>query len=218
VTNLPDYYAALGVSPTANRDEIRAAYRRLARRHHPDVNPSYEDDVAATEYMRHLNAAYAILNDPQRRADYDRQRWTQSPPRQETSTRTGQTQSPPEDAAWGPQTGGGRWRAPKPRQVIYDQSMPGWLESFFAIEEHLKKRMQPVTTRVAILLPVIGLSALLIVIFWAYNDITSDPNVMSFLTCIINAFGGIWVIVGVLGVVLMFFLIAWYAVWRSFNG
>jgi hypothetical protein len=218
VTDLPDYYAILGLPPTASRDEIRAAYRRLARRHHPDVNPSQEDDVAATELMRRLNAAYEVLNNPTRRAAYDRQRWAQVDPHRRSSTSyTGPTWSPPPGESRGTQTGGGRWRPPKSQQVVYEQPLPGWLESFFIVEGHLKERLRPLATRLAILVPFIGFSALLVVALWAYNDITNDPNAMGFLTCVINAFGGIWVFVGVVGVVVLFVLGAWYVVWRSFN-
>ncbi len=72
-----DYYGLLGVQPRASRAELRAAYRRLARRLHPDANPPGEDDVVANRRMAALNEAYAVLYDPARRARYDlqRQRW-----------------------------------------------------------------------------------------------------------------------------------------------
>jgi hypothetical protein len=66
----PDYYEILQVSPKAGPDVIDAAYRRLARRYHPDVNPSQ----AAAVRMRELNQALEILIDPHKRADYDRRR------------------------------------------------------------------------------------------------------------------------------------------------
>jgi hypothetical protein len=69
-----DYYRLLGVRPTATRDEIRRAYRRLARQVHPDTNPEWEDDREANERMAALNAAYAVLRDPARRTEYDRER------------------------------------------------------------------------------------------------------------------------------------------------
>ncbi|HEX6122469.1 MAG TPA: DnaJ domain-containing protein [Ktedonobacterales bacterium] len=62
----PDYYAALGLTPAADEAAIRAAYRRLARRYHPDVA-----GPAGLPRMRALNAAYAILGDPEQRAAYD---------------------------------------------------------------------------------------------------------------------------------------------------
>lgn len=61
-------YDILGVERTATNDEIRSAYRALAKRLHPDVNMN---NPAAEEQMRHVNAAYAILGEPELRARYD---------------------------------------------------------------------------------------------------------------------------------------------------
>ncbi|HUT21506.1 MAG TPA: J domain-containing protein [Anaerolineae bacterium] len=69
-----DYYQVLGVRPTATREEIQRAYRRRARRVHPDTHPEWKDDAAATRRMAALNEAYAVLADPSRRAAYDLQR------------------------------------------------------------------------------------------------------------------------------------------------
>jgi DnaJ domain len=66
----PDYYDALQVSPKAEPEVIDAAYRRLARRYHPDVNPS----AFAQERMRELNRAREVLADPVRRKNYDQRR------------------------------------------------------------------------------------------------------------------------------------------------
>ncbi|MYW21844.1 DnaJ domain-containing protein, partial [Streptomyces sp. SID2955] len=63
-----DFYEVLGVSRTASQDEIQQAYRRLARRHHPDVNK----DPGAEERFKDLNEAYSVLSDPKSRARYDR--------------------------------------------------------------------------------------------------------------------------------------------------
>ena len=63
-----DFYAILEVSRTATSEEIRAAYRRLAREHHPDANPSPE----AEGRMRGINEAWETLRDQDRRAAYDR--------------------------------------------------------------------------------------------------------------------------------------------------
>ena len=64
-----DYYKILGVSRGASSEEIRKAYRKLAMQYHPDRNP---DDKQAEERFKEINEAYQVLNDPQKRAHYDR--------------------------------------------------------------------------------------------------------------------------------------------------
>ena len=64
-----DYYETLGVSHTATQDEIKRAFRRLARRHHPDVNPN---EPEAEAQFREIAEAYEVLRDPERRQNYDR--------------------------------------------------------------------------------------------------------------------------------------------------
>lgn len=63
-----DYYTTLGVSRDADQDEIRKAYRRLARKHHPDVNK----DAGAADEFKAVNEAYQVLSDPDKRSRYDR--------------------------------------------------------------------------------------------------------------------------------------------------
>src|ERR1051326_5918106 len=64
-----DFYEILGVGRDASQDELKKAYRKLALKHHPDRNP---DDKEAEEKFKEASAAYQILGDPERRAQYDR--------------------------------------------------------------------------------------------------------------------------------------------------
>ena len=68
-TQQKDYYAILGITQDATMAEIKKAYRRLARKHHPDKNP---DDPHAAERFRDLTEACDVLTDPARREAYDR--------------------------------------------------------------------------------------------------------------------------------------------------
>ena len=64
-----DYYKTLGVPRNADEKTIRQAFRRLARQHHPDVNPN--DKKNAEQRFKEINEAYQVLNDAERRAKYD---------------------------------------------------------------------------------------------------------------------------------------------------
>ncbi len=88
-TGFRDYYAVLGVSKTATPEEIKRAYRKLARKHHPDVNPG---NSQAEEQFKTLNEANEILSDPETREKCDQfgQHWKQAeaggvPPRNSTN-------------------------------------------------------------------------------------------------------------------------------------
>src|SRR5512138_1040375 len=63
-----DYYSTLGVAKAASAKEIKQAYRKLARKYHPDVNPG---DKAAEAKFKEINEAYEVLGDPEKRKKYD---------------------------------------------------------------------------------------------------------------------------------------------------
>ncbi len=64
-----DYYRILGVEKDASSEDIKRAYRRLARKHHPDVNPN---DPDAERRFKEINEAHEVLRDPEKRSKYDR--------------------------------------------------------------------------------------------------------------------------------------------------
>ncbi len=76
-TGFKDYYAVLGVDKSVEHEQIKKAYRKLARQYHPDLNPG---DQAAEVRFKEINEAYEVLSDPQNREKYDQygQYWKQA--------------------------------------------------------------------------------------------------------------------------------------------
>ena len=76
-TDFKDYYQVLGISKDATADEIKKAYRKLARKYHPDLNPG---DKSAEARFKEINEAQEVLSDPEKRAKYDQygQYWQQA--------------------------------------------------------------------------------------------------------------------------------------------
>ncbi|MES2903902.1 MAG: J domain-containing protein [Pseudomonadota bacterium] len=108
-----DHYATLRVSPDADGGVIRAAYRGLMRRYHPDVNGS----DSAVARAKAINEAYACLRDPERRALYDRDRVSDratdsAPARRRGAPYPPPPASPPPDMVWAVTDIGG-WRRPR---------------------------------------------------------------------------------------------------------
>ena len=64
-----DYYEVLGVSKTATDDELKKAFRKLAKQYHPDANPNNKEEAEAK--FKEVNEAYEVLSDKQKRTMYD---------------------------------------------------------------------------------------------------------------------------------------------------
>ncbi len=103
-----DYYKTLGVDKKATEKEIKQAYRKLARKYHPDVNPG---DKQAEAKFKEINEAYEVLSDPEKRKKYDQfgsewQQWQRAGGR-------------PQDFDWSRWGGGGvRYATPEEMEEI----------------------------------------------------------------------------------------------------
>ena len=117
-----DHYETLLVDREASTAEIRAAYRRLVRRHQPDLNPG---DAAALKRIKEINAAYEALCDPVSRAQYDRElAWQEQ--RSPGRGLHDQPEKPPD----GHDPYGGYGYGP--RRGRGTQARPGWIDDFFS--------------------------------------------------------------------------------------
>jgi curved DNA-binding protein len=109
-----DYYQILGLNKSASQEDIKKAYRKLARKYHPDVNP---EDKAAGEKFREINEAHEVLSDPEKRKKYDQfgSKWQQYE----------QSGGKPEDFNWG------QWQSQPGSSYTYRTVTPEEFEELF---------------------------------------------------------------------------------------
>jgi curved DNA-binding protein CbpA len=215
MSDLPDYYAILGLLPAATRIEIRAAYRRLAKQHHPDANGRDQDDPVACQFMYRLNEAYEVLRDPERRAAYDSQRRVYPPPQPVRRSRTdehiwastysdsGYWEQEPDQHAQGS-------RQPNGFESVFE---PDWLDDLATAEEHLRAQFRPFSIYVSLMIPLLALSLVILLAFWLYVQVRSEPGSWMLLTLVLRFLSGPEGLV-TLGAVLLV-LALWVVWWRS---
>ena len=112
-----DYYSVLGVDRDATQDDIKKAYRKLARKHHPDLN---KGDKASEKKFQEVNEANEVLSDPEKRKKYDElgSQWQQY-------ERAG---GDPNGFDWG------KWQPPPGQQHSYRTVTPEEFEELFGAE------------------------------------------------------------------------------------
>jgi len=112
-----DYYSILGVDRTAGQEEVKKAYRKLARKYHPDVN---HGDKASEEKFQEINEAHEVLSDPEKRRKYDQlgSQW-------QHYQRTG---GKPEDFKWS------EWQSSPGQSTTYRTVSPEEFEELFGAE------------------------------------------------------------------------------------
>jgi len=102
-----DYYKVLGLDKNASTDDIKKAYRKLARKHHPDLNPNNDE---AKRTFQQINEANEVLSDPEMRRKYDQysaqygEHWRQGEEYEKARQAQGQRQSAGGGADWGDYT------------------------------------------------------------------------------------------------------------------
>jgi hypothetical protein len=89
-----DHYTILEISHNATLGEIKSAYRKLARKLHPDSNPDYKKDPAVRKHWREVSDAYEVLSAPDRRAAYDELLGSTLPQAEQTAPAPNQSQPP----------------------------------------------------------------------------------------------------------------------------
>lgn len=138
-----DYYSILQVKPSASEEEIRSAYKRLALEYHPDLSKH----PGAEELMKLFNEAYNVLRDPQKRAQYDHERYIE-----QHAPGASETPAGPPAAPAAP-------RPPVPTQPVKEKPEPA-----IDLAEEKKQMQNEVLSRMFILLVILLVTFVLFVV------------------------------------------------------